>query len=545
MNPRPRLLVLGIALGLALAFSVPPVTAGAAGRPEVAGAPTLPQSAAAQASAQWLARQLTPGGWVPNASDQPSPSFTVNTVLALAAARVDPAGVHAALAYLATDVDGYVTQNGADGPGQLALLILAAEAGGADPTDFGGTNLVARLLATEQPSGLFGTETQVANYAAGNYEQGLALQALGVAGVRGGSRLAAAVHYLVDQQCADGGWSFTAQATDTCVVSATDFTGPDTNSTAQAVQGLAAQGAVTPAVASGALGFYAAGQDTDGGWSYYPSSAGAPQSTDPDSTAFVIQALVALGRSPSGPDFVHGSADPVSALLAFQLTSGPGAGAFESSYAPGSPDVTASFQATPAVAGVSFAYPLGLSDGAYWLVASDGVVASLGGAAFHGSMGGQPLNAPIVGLAATPDGGGYWEVASDGGIFAFGDAAYQGSLPHLGVTVDDIVGIAAAPAGGGYWAVAADGGVFAFGTAAFHGSIGGQPLVRPVVGMASTPDGGGYWEAAADSGVFAFGTARFSPLPPTVIAAGATGIVAGPSIVGVAVPGRTITATTT
>ena len=545
MNPRPRLLVLGIALGLALAFSVPPVTAGAAGRPEVAGAPTLPQSAAAQASAQWLARQLTPGGWVPNASDQPSPSFTVNTVLALAAARVDPAGVHAALAYLATDVDGYVTQNGADGPGQLALLILAAEAGGADPTDFGGTNLVARLLATEQPSGLFGTETQVANYAAGNYEQGLALQALGVAGVRGGSRLAAAVHYLVDQQCADGGWSFTAQATDTCVVSATDFTGPDTNSTAQAVLGLAAQGAVTPAVASGALGFYAAGQDADGGWSYYPSSAGAPQSTDPDSTAFVIQALVALGRSPSGPDFVHGSADPVSALLAFQLTSGPGAGAFESSYAPGSPDVTASFQATPAVAGVSFAYPLGLSDGAYWLVASDGVVASLGGAAFHGSMGGQPLNAPIVGMAATPDGGGYWEVASDGGIFAFGDAAYQGSLPHLGVTVDDIVGIAAAPAGGGYWAVAADGGVFAFGTAAFHGSIGGQPLVRPVVGMASTPDGGGYWEAAADSGVFAFGTARFSPLPPTVIAAGATGIVAGPSIVGVAVPGRTITATTT
>jgi hypothetical protein len=136
-------------------------------------------------------------------------------------------------------------------------------------------------------------------------------------------------------------------------------------------------------------------------------------------------------------------------------------------------------------------------------------------------------------------------VASDGGIFAFGEAAYEGSLPHLGVTVDDIVGIAAAPAGGGYWAVAADGGVFAFGTAAFHGSIGGQPLVRPVVGMASTPDGGGYWEAAADSGVFAFGTARFSPLPPTVIAAGATGIVAGPSIVGVAVPGRTITATTT
>ena len=36
---------------------------------------------------------------------------------------------------------------------------------------------------------------------------------------------------------------------------------------------------------------------------------------------------------------------------------------------------------------------------------------------FHGSMGGKPLNKPIVGMAATPDGNGYWLVASDGGIF--------------------------------------------------------------------------------------------------------------------------------
>jgi len=41
-------------------------------------------------------------------------------------------------------------------------------------------------------------------------------------------------------------------------------------------------------------------------------------------------------------------------------------------------------------------------------------------------MGGQHLNQPIVGMAATPDGKGYWEVASDGGIFAFGDAGFYG-----------------------------------------------------------------------------------------------------------------------
>ena len=43
-------------------------------------------------------------------------------------------------------------------------------------------------------------------------------------------------------------------------------------------------------------------------------------------------------------------------------------------------------------------------------------------------MGGEPLNAPIVGFAATADGGGYWEVASDGGVFAFGNARFSGSM---------------------------------------------------------------------------------------------------------------------
>ena len=77
-------------------------------------------------------------------------------------------------------------------------------------------------------------------------------------------------------------------------------------------------------------------------------------------------------------------------------------------------------------------------------MASDGGVFNYGDAAFEGSMGGQPLNTPIVGMAATPDGGGYWLVASDGGIFSFGDAA-------------------------------------------FHGSMGGQHLNKPIVGMAADP----------------------------------------------------------
>ena len=64
----------------------------------------------------------------------------------------------------------------------------------------------------------------------------------------------------------------------------------------------------------------------------------------------------------------------------------------------------------------------------YWLVAKDGGVFAFGDAGFYQSLGGTKLNAPIVGMAAAPDGKGYWLVGADGGVFSFGDAPYLGSL---------------------------------------------------------------------------------------------------------------------
>jgi uncharacterized repeat protein (TIGR01451 family) len=151
---------------------------------------------------------------------------------------------------------------------------------------------------------------------------------------------------------------------------------------------------------------------------------------------------------------------------------------------------------------------VGITDVGYWEVASDGGIFPFGTANYLGSMGGKPLNKPIVGMAATPDGGGYWEVASDGGIFAFGNAQFFGSMGGKPLNWP-IVGIAATPDGGGYWEVAADGGIFAFGDAQFYGSMSGKPLDRPVMGIAATSDGRGYWEVATDGGVFAFGDAEF------------------------------------
>ena len=121
--------------------------------------------------------------------------------------------------------------------------------------------------------------------------------------------------------------------------------------------------------------------------------------------------------------------------------------------------------------------------GGYWLVASDGGVFAFGDAAFQGSMGGQKLNQPVVGIASTPDGGGYYLAAADGGIFAFGDAHFQGSAGNLKLT-KPVVGIAASPIGGGYWLDASDGGIFSYG-ATFFGSMGGQHLNVPMVGMAA------------------------------------------------------------
>lgn len=142
----------------------------------------------------------------------------------------------------------------------------------------------------------------------------------------------------------------------------------------------------------------------------------------------------------------------------------------------------------------------------YWLMGNDGGIFSFGSAQFKGSMGGKPLNQPIVGMTARPDTRGYWLVARDGGVFSF-DASYRGSMGGKALN-RPMVDIAAA-SNNSYWTVASDGGVFAFGDAKFYGSTGGQVINAPIVGMTRTPSGNGYWLVAADGGVFSYGDAGF------------------------------------
>lgn len=143
--------------------------------------------------------------------------------------------------------------------------------------------------------------------------------------------------------------------------------------------------------------------------------------------------------------------------------------------------------------------------GAYG-TSSAGEVAAAGNAQTYGSMAGQRLNRPIVGISASAN--GYWLVATDGGIFSFGDANFFGSTGSMKLN-QPIVGMTSTPSHHGYWLVAADGGIFAYGDAGFFGSTGSMKLNKPIVGMTPTPTGNGYWLVASDGGIFAFGDARF------------------------------------
>jgi ribosomal protein L24E len=146
--------------------------------------------------------------------------------------------------------------------------------------------------------------------------------------------------------------------------------------------------------------------------------------------------------------------------------------------------------------------------GGYWMLGSDGGIFTYGNATFYGSTGNIHLNQPIVAMARTPDGAGYWLVAADGGIFSYGDAKFYGSTGNITLN-KPIVGMTATSDGKGYWLVASDGGIFSFGDAKFYGSTGNLNLNKPIVGMAPSPDGGGYWFVASDGGIFSFGDAKF------------------------------------
>jgi LPXTG-motif cell wall-anchored protein len=314
--------------------------------PATAAPPSSDPKTDARDAAAWIAGRVNPSGFIPSSTSPTKAdlSSSAQAVTGLAAAGVGKSKVAALLAYLGSHIDPFVTANGFDDPGALAYLVLAAKAGGEDPRSFGAAHadLVTRLVATQQPDGLFGLAANATF--TGAFDEGLSLLALHAAGVAN----AGGVTWLEGQQCADG--SFTAFRQNTAVpcpaVDPTTFVGPDTNSTALAALGLVAQGDTSAAAKSEAA--LRAVRNPGGGWGFLARN---DQPTDANSTGLVLEAL----RTVSGVADEQG----VRALVALQVgCTGAVADLGGVAFQPGAkgqlvPDTLATVQATPALAEVA------------------------------------------------------------------------------------------------------------------------------------------------------------------------------------------------
>jgi hypothetical protein len=151
---------------------------------------------------------------------------TIDAVIALNAVGTEPAQADASLSYLRANLDTYIGSFGEVYAGPVAKALLAAVVAGADPTSFGGHDLVAELQALETTEGRFSDESTYGDYS-NTIGQSLAIIALS----RAGEGLnAASVQLLLDRQCQDGGFRGDLGGSGACA--------SDADATAFAVQAL-------------------------------------------------------------------------------------------------------------------------------------------------------------------------------------------------------------------------------------------------------------------------------------------------------------------
>lgn len=286
------------------------------------GLPSAEIDASASAGAHWTARQVADDGSVEDGFSGPVGN-AVQAGLALAADGEGGDAFERALQYVRENYEDYVSENGTDNPGALGYVVLLANAAGDDPRAFGAvdnkSNLIQRIRDTRQDAG-----PDVGQYGAGTvfdsvFNHSLAL--LGLATVEPAPD-PTAIDWLVDQQCPDGGWpSYRSEAqrtAGTCEATvdgegASTSMSPDSNSTALAAMGLSSHD-VEPE--HDPTGWFAANQNDDGGWGFSPAFG----ATDSNSTALVIQALVALESDLAVGPWVHTDRDsPLTVLRQLQL----------------------------------------------------------------------------------------------------------------------------------------------------------------------------------------------------------------------------------
>jgi len=272
---------------------------------------------------RWLIAQQRSDGGFAGFSGESDPGITVDAVLALAAAGIDPATVHqeggrSAIAYLESVVSDYGKTTGG-----AAKLTLAAVAAGRNPRAFGGVDLVARIEQAYDPqTGLYDTQLFSNAYAL------LALAAVGA------SVPPAAIDAVLSRQASDGSWAWDGS---------TDPGAGDSNTTALVVQALAALGRTDDPAIGRALDYLRRVQAADGSFAYQPAE---PLVGDANSTALALQALLAVGADPQSPTWR-------SALDALARFANP-SGALRWRDDAADDNLFATVQAIPALAGQPF-----------------------------------------------------------------------------------------------------------------------------------------------------------------------------------------------
>ncbi len=294
----------------------------------------LPALAGVSEAMDWLRTQQNDDGGFGDpgfGNPESTVSNTADAVQAIVAAGEDPntwdKTGNTPITFLAANVAGLTTA------GDTAKVIMAAVAAGENPRDFGAVDLVASLEGMLGDDGKFGGE---------NDFQGA--HCLAILALKSVSRPipASAVDLLKNSQIEDGtwAWSFSTAAGE-----------GDNNSAALAVMALIAAGepADSPIIQR-TIAHFQSQQNKDGGFPYINPSAYGTDS-DANSTALVLQALIAAGQDPA--TWVKGEANtPATALAGFQNDDG----SFSWQLAFPGANFLATVQAVPALAGKT--YPL-------------------------------------------------------------------------------------------------------------------------------------------------------------------------------------------
>jgi hypothetical protein len=314
-------------IAVALFLTLAPLTAAAQSATPTTAASGL------DAAAAWLQSQQAADGGFPGFSGTSDASATTDAVLALAAAR------NAGVAVDLTKAVEFLEQNALvyaqTGPGQAAKLVLTIVAAGGDPTDVKTVNPLSIVeISAKGSSGIIGF---------GLFDHALGVLALVATGHEVPQ---SAIDTFRAAQLANGSWAFDGTTADQA---------GDTNTTAMAIQALAAAGLARDPMIDKALAYLKSSQVESGAFPFQPGSA---PNGDANSTAIVVQAILAVGQDPASPEWKNAAA----ALAAFQNPSG----AFR--YTDDLPDdnLFATVQAIPALAGQPYpitAAPSTSSDG--------------------------------------------------------------------------------------------------------------------------------------------------------------------------------------